>query len=173
MAPTYELIASNTLTTDTASVTFSAIPATYTDLLVKCSVRLSDNGISVASFYVYANGVTTGGLYSNTRIQAEGSSVSSGRVSNSNVGLAVTTTQDGATSNTFGSAEIYLPNYTVSSNKAFSVNNVAENNSSTVNLVGARAVLWRSTNTISSLQFSADSTFMTGSSFFLYGIKNS
>jgi len=172
MAATYTLISSNVLASSAASVTFSAIPATYTDLVLRSSVRLSDVSDVKGSFYIYINGVTTGNLYSNTRIQGEGSSVSSSRTSNSNVALNVTTTQDGATSNTFGSGEVYFPNYTVSSNKAFLVDNVAENNSATANLLGAKAALWRSTNTISSLTLSTDTTFMIGSSFYLYGISN-
>jgi hypothetical protein len=173
MPSTYTLISSNTLSSATASLTFSAIPSTYTDLVLRSSVRLSDTGDVKSSFYIYINGVTTGGLYSNTRIQGEGTSVSSSRSSNSNVALNVATTQDGATANVFGSGEVYFPSYTVSSNKAFSVSDVAENNSATANLVGAKAALWRSTNTISSLLLETDYTFMIGSSFYLYGIKNS
>ena len=172
MPSTYELISANTISTATATITFSAIPSTYTDLVLRCSVRLSGTGGSVDSFYIYPNAVTTGSLYSNTRIQGEGSSVSSSRTSNSNAALNAATTQDGATSNTFGSTEIYFPSYTVAINKPISIADVAENNSASVNLVGAKAALFRSTTAISSLRIDTDSTFMIGSSFYLYGVKN-
>jgi hypothetical protein len=170
MPSSRELISSQTLGTAVASVTLSSIPSTYRDLVLRCSVRLSGTGGSVDSFYIYPNAVTTGSLYSNTRIQGEGTSLTSGRTSNSNAALNAATTQDGATSNTFGSTEIYFPSYTVAINKPISIADVAENNSATVNLVGAKAALFRSTTAISSIRIDTDSTFMIGSSFYLYGL---
>ena len=172
MPSTYTLIKGETLASSAASYTFTAIPSTFTDLVLRCSVRLSDAGSSVDSFYIYPNAVTTGTLYSNTRIQGEGSSATSSRTSNSNAAFNAATTGNGATSNTFGSTEIYFPSYTGAINKPMSIADVAENNSATVNLVGAKAVLFRSTTAISSIRIDTDSTFMIGSSFYLYGVKN-
>jgi hypothetical protein len=172
MPSTYELIKGETLASAVASYTFSAIPSTFTDLVLRCSVRISGTGGSVDAFYIYPNAVTTGTLYSNTRIQGEGTSVTSSRTSNSNAAFNASTTQDGATSNTFGSTEIYFPSYTAAINKPMSISDVAENNSATVNLVGAKAVLFRSTTAISSIRIDTDATFMIGSSFYLYGVKN-
>ena len=57
MANTYTLISSNVLSSSAASVTFSAIPATYTDLVVKTSVRETNNsGVMLCKI----NGTTTG-----------------------------------------------------------------------------------------------------------------
>ena len=49
MPATYTLIASNTLSSAAASVTFSAIPATYTDLVLRYSAR--SDGASVDDYF--------------------------------------------------------------------------------------------------------------------------
>jgi hypothetical protein len=46
MANTYTLIASNTLGASAASVTFSAIPSTYTDLVVRYSAASCDAAVT-------------------------------------------------------------------------------------------------------------------------------
>jgi hypothetical protein len=56
MANTYTLIESQVLGSSAASVTFSAIPATYTDLVLKFSSRNDDTGVTetvYSSFYLY------------------------------------------------------------------------------------------------------------------------
>ena len=79
-----------------------------------------------------------------------------------------------ATSNTFGTFEIYLPSYTASQNKPFSGFGVAETNATNTR-IGAVAGLYRSTTAISSVKLSllTGPNFVAGSSFYLYGIKNS
>ena len=60
-ANTYTLISSNVLGSSAASVTFSSIPATYTDLVLRVSARTDADDTSLITF----NGTTTG--YSKTR----------------------------------------------------------------------------------------------------------
>jgi len=172
MANTYTLIASETLSTSASSVTFSSIPATYTDLVLRCSVRISTTGDTKDAVYINLNNDTTGNLTSNTRMQGEGTAASSARSSGGSYSFNFVTDRDLATSNTFGSAEIYIPNYAGSADKVGSVFDVAETNASTGNWVGAKANLWRSTSAITSIVFSANHNLMSGSSFFLYGIKS-
>jgi hypothetical protein len=123
--------------------------------------------------YILLNNNTTGNLTSNTRVQGEGSTASSGRSSGSSYNFSFVTDRDAATANTYGSSEIYIPNYAGSANKVGGVFDVAETNASTGNWVGARANLWRSTAAITSIVFTADNNFMSGSTFWLYGLKNS
>jgi hypothetical protein len=77
--------------------------------------------------------------------------------------------------NTFGSAEIYIPSYTASQNKPLSTFGVVENNSAAGGdtEIDAWANLYRDTAAISSIAINARATFAAGSSFYLYGIKNS
>lgn len=172
MATTYTLISSNVLTSSAASVTFSSIPATYTDLVLKCSMRSTESGAANAVFVEF-NG--SGGTdYSYTRLVGTGSAASSARLNDySQVVGYLNVVASGATSNIFSNTEFYIPNYSVSQNKPFSGFSVTEDNATDAYAV-ATAALWRNTATISSIKLtsSGGSNFVSGSSFYLYGISN-
>lgn len=174
MANTYTLIASNTLSSSAASVTFSSIPATYTDLVLRISAR-SNEAVVDSSFNVKFNGITTT-TYSRIRLVGNGATASSSLLSNAtSIDTSHNINGSTATSNTFSNVEIYIPSYTVSQNKPVSLFNVLENNTTTA-YINASAALWRNTATISSITLDgipASGQFVSGSSFFLYGIKNS
>ena len=61
------LISSQTLGSSAASVTFSSIPATYTDLVLKVSVR-SDVAATADTLFMQFNSITSG--YSETNLYA-------------------------------------------------------------------------------------------------------
>jgi len=169
MAATYELIASNTLTTTAASVTFSAIPATYTDLVLRVSAR-TDTTTSL--IFLGFNGDTSG-VWSRTSLRGSGSAASSG----SNTSLAEMQLENvnisSYTADTFNNMEVYIPSYTASQNKPISNFGVSETNASAANMA-ASAGLWRITSAVNEVKISGSSAnFVSGSSFFLYGIKNS
>jgi len=171
MPSTYTLISSNVLSSSAASVTFSAIPSTYTDLVLKYSARL-DYSAAVRDLQILINGATTN--YSYTSIRGSGSAASS----NSNNARSYLTYEfgldaDTATANTFASGDIYIPSYTVSQNKPMSGFTSQENNTTAAYTV-ATAALWVNTSAITSVQFNTGGgNFVSGSSFYLYGIKNS
>lgn len=171
MPVTYNLIASNTLTTSAASVTFSAIPNTYTDLVLRYSARNDDTTTILG---VRFNGDTATN-YSTTILRGNGSAASSLSYNTTRTQLFE---QDGIepstmTANTFNNGEIYIPSYLVSQNKPMSTFTVTEDNSSTA-YMSAIANLWRNTAAITSINlYSNGGNLVSGSSFFLYGIKNS
>jgi hypothetical protein len=172
MAPTYELIASNTLGSAAASVTFSAIPATYTDLVVKLSGR-SNNATDYETIKVTFNN-NTSSIYSTTRLilDSTGTITSSRQTGRANFNDPYNNGTS-STANTFSNVEFYIPFYTASQNKPVSVYGVAENNTldSGIRVI---ANLFSSTAAISSIEIGTFSgSFVAGSSFFLYGIKNS
>jgi hypothetical protein len=82
MTTTYEPIATTTLSAGTASVTFSAIPATYTDLVLVFNGTSASNQAMELRF----NGDTATN-YSATRILGDGASATSDRTSTSDVML--------------------------------------------------------------------------------------
>ena len=171
---TYTLISSNVLTTATASVTFSSIPATYTDLVVRWSAR-SAQANATTRININLNGVS-GTSYSFTKLQATGTSASSANISGFDKWWGEYVSANNATSNTFGSGELYLPNYLSTVNKPASFFSVAENNT-TANgdwYVSALASLATITSAITSVALTLNTAdnFMTGSSFYLYGISN-
>jgi hypothetical protein len=170
MPSTYTLISSNVLGSSAASVTFSAIPSTYTDLVVRFSAR----GSVAAEQLTLAIRVNsdTGTNYSYTLLYGTGSAA--GSLNNPNndyvAGLGNGNT---STSSTFSNGELYIPSYTASQNKPMSVSQVYENNATSARIHG-EAGLWRSTSAITAISFTATSgTISADSSFYLYGIKNS
>lgn len=171
MANTYTLINSTSLSTTAASVTFSAIPATYEDLVLQVSAR-NDQATVEANFNLRVNGLATS-EYSNTYIRGNGSTASSSR--SSGVGLLNYLRQNGSssTSNTFASLEIYFPKYTSSEKKPVSTLSIVEDNA-TAGYIIANAGLIDLTSAITSIVLSnaAASVFQSGSTFWLYGIKN-
>jgi hypothetical protein len=173
MPSTYTLISSNVLGSSAASVTFSAIPSTYTDLVLRVSAR-TNKASTTTDLTVRVNG-NTSAIYSRVRLRGSGSAASSNLDTNqtqiqNDQGL------DGnnAASNTFSSNEIYIPNYLSSANKPASIFSIQEDNLSTA-YITALACLIRDTNPITSILLYAESgvDFVSGSSFYLYGIKNS
>lgn len=169
MANTYTLIASNVLSSSAASVTFSSIPNTFTDLVVKISARSDSGGLNDASYFRLN---ATSANYSERNLVGTGSSALSGSGLSTYGGFEFKGTNGGtSTTNTFGNGELYIPNYTVSSNKQMSYFGVNETNATNIDLA-VGAVLWRDTNVISSIVFTTRSfsNFVSGSSFFLYGI---
>ena len=170
MANTYTLISSNVLSASAASVTFSAIPSTYTDLVIRCSAR----GDSTATvFRLYFNGDSGTTSYSLTSIRGDGTTATSGAAVSASTALVGALDLSTYTANTFSSTEIYIPSYTVSQNKQFSSFTVNENNATTALIYGL-ANLFSDTTAISSITIiNQSANFVSGSSFYLYGIKNS
>lgn len=165
------LIASNTLSSSATSVTFSSIPATYTDLVLRITSRET---AALGYIQLRFNGLSTT-LYSRTFLTGDGSAAASSNSSGADGILAIYDEDSGYTASTFNSMEIYIPSYTASQNKPLSIYGVSETNAATAKMA-ATAALWRSTAAISSISLSkvsATYNFVSGSSFFLYGIKNS
>jgi len=159
MAATYTPIASITLGTATATVTFSSIPQTYTDLILVGSL----NTTASLDYSFRLNSDTTA-IYSTTRLTGNGSAASSARLSNYTLGYI--NALSGATGQ--HSFIINLMNYTNTTTYKSAL--VRYDNSATETMV--RAHLYRSTSAISTISIQTDSsTFVTGSTFNLYGIQ--
>jgi hypothetical protein len=170
MPNTYDLIASNTVGSGGGtSVTFSSIPSTYTDLVVKYSIRFTDAGTSNSGLF-RLNGSTTN--YSRKLI--EGAGGTPGTPSSYGGTASGWSTTDlnaaGSTANTFGSGELYISSYTSSNYKSATMDAVMENNASTAYST-LNAFLWSDTSVITSIACTGN--FAQYSTFYLYGIKNS
>jgi hypothetical protein len=165
MATTYEIISKSVLSSNQSSVSLTAIPNTYTDLLVKITSRTAATDVR-DSITIKPNNSTSSLSY--RYIRADGSGLSSNTLPRVDINAA------NATSNTFASTEIYIPNYALSNNKSFSIDTVSENNA-TEAWSGLHAWLWSDSSAITSLVFVtlSGTDFVSGSSFYLYGIKNS
>jgi hypothetical protein len=169
MANTYTLISSNTLTSSAASVTFSAIPATYTDLVLRVSGR-TDQSTTGSGLRLTFNGTNTA---SNRQLQGSGTAAASASATGGSLQVAGNTNGATSTANIFSSQEIYIPNYTSSTVKPFSTFSVQENNI-TQAFIDIFANLQNETQTITSIvaTIASGNNFVSGSSFYLYGISN-
>lgn len=159
MAVTYDKIATTTLGSATATVTFSSISSAYTDLVVIFVGKLS---AAATCFLRYNN--DSGSNYSQTDMIGDGTSALTQRRSNVS-GFRLY--DIGASSNPIN-------------NLIFSVNNYSNTTTYKTTLlrgsdsggeVGAGVSLWRNTSAINRLDFVTGSgTWSAGSTFTLYGI---
>jgi hypothetical protein len=159
MTQTYEPIATTTLSAGTASVTFSAIPATYTDLVLV----FNGTAASTEAMELRFNSDTATN-YSATRVLGESASAISNRTSTSDVMLVgnLYTTQ---TVNI-----IQVMNYANAT--TFKTVLCRSNNAATQ--ISVRVGLWRKTPeaiTTILVRPGGAVNFSTGGVFTLYGIK--
>lgn len=169
---TYTLISSNVLASSAASITFSSIPATYTDLEIRISSR-SNNAAATQNVNMTLNGLGTS-VYSYTLILGTGSAASSGKATSTTDLNPTDNPAATATASTFGNASIYIPSYTVAKNKQMGSFGVNENNVTAARML-ATAMLFSSTAAITSITLSSSggsTSFVADSSFYLYGISN-
>lgn len=165
MAFTYSKLAEVTVGSGGASsITFSNIPQNYTDLVVKYSIRCNRASPNYGDMSVRFNGTTTN--YTQRNVLGDGSSPSS------STALYVGIDSAFATVNTFSNIELYLPNYSGSANKSFSMDTVTENNATEVRTV-LSAGLWSNVaaiNSINILEINGNS-FVQYSTATLYGVR--
>ena len=165
MATTYEAIATVEVGSGgAASIDFTSIPQTYTDLQLLVCARDNDGGITSGCGITF-NGTAWSG---NIELYRSGSTVGSGTTSGETIASG-----NGTTANTFGNATVYIPNYTGSNSKAISADGVSENNA-TSTLMQLLAGNSGVTAAITSLSITPGGTlFLQYSTATLYGIKNS
>jgi hypothetical protein len=171
MANTLELIASSTVGAGgTTSITFSSIPATYTDLVVKCSLRGSQSAV-----YTDVDISFTGATYSGGKVLYAINGTTVGSYGPGSNGFFAEATGATATASTFSNSEFYVPNYTSSINKLVSGDAVGENNASAaIAILGAG--LYTSSGAITALTLTygtgSQGNFVQYSTAYLYGVKN-
>lgn len=161
MAATYEPISTQTLASAVATVTFSSIPATYTDLVLVASATNATAGVD--SFEIQFNGDTATN-YSYTLLSGNGATATSSRGSSSAFiisGLSISGEQYVNIAHIFNYAN------TTTYKTVLSRGNV------TSSLVRGNVGIWRSTSAITSFLLKNDGgqNFAIGSMFTLYGIK--
>jgi hypothetical protein len=165
------LISSQTLGSAAASVTFSSIPATYTDLVLKASIRGADS-VNQRPLQMEFN-ANSSLIYSVTSLEGDGSTAYSSQSSGTDSTRETTVNANSSTANTFSSMEVYIPSYTVSQNKPFSFFTAMETNATTA-YMNVTADLFRSTAAISQILIRLGAgNIIAGSSFYLYGLRSS
>ena len=168
MANTYTLISSVTVGSGgSATVEFTSIPQTYTDLVIFSSAR-TNRTLGLDVIKIVFNGIAT----DYTRLILTGDGITPSSFTSTTAGASLTT-DDVSTVNTFGNSFCYITNYTSSNYKSFSVDGSAENNGTAAHLV-LYANLWSNTANITNFELSPfiGTIFKEYSTFYLYGISN-
>jgi hypothetical protein len=157
MAITYEPIATTTLGSAAASITFSTISGAYTDLVLIAS------GISTGDFSTSLQfNSDTGNNYSATLFYGTGSSALASNNTNTSAGYAGRVGSN-------GSASIHhIMNYSNATTYKTAISR--GNNADSITMLNVCS--WRSTDAITTVKLQCDgANFDTGSTFTLYGIK--
>ena len=164
MPTTYEPIATQTLGTASATVTFNSIPQTYTEIVLVGSYTATATLDTRLTF-----NSDTGTNYSATRLMGDGTSATSNRSSNrafidlNYVGGVGTTAPTVST--------LHIMNY---SNTTTYKSTLLRANEMSGTYQGTELIagIWRSTSAITTITITTStSTYAAGSSFILYGVK--
>ena len=167
MANTFIKIASTTVGSGGAStINFTSIPQTYTDLMIQISARNdeADNGTSLR---VYFNGDTAN---INVReLRAIGTTRASYSITYAQAGYVAA---DQTESSVFGTANVYIPNYTSNNYKSSSAEIVLPSNVEFYTVLSAR--LWLSTSAVNQITLGSGSgNWVQHTTATLYGINKS
>lgn len=177
MANTYTKIFATTVGSGgAASIDFQNIPDTFDDLLILGSFRSTGTeevNPPMGRLEMIINNTTTGNLYTVRLFYGTGTAVgTAGGVSANRNFYSGSASSSNSTANTFSNVSYYLPNYTSSTNKNFTINSVSENNGSGVDnsmtsgIWGSSAVINRIT-----LKMYSGTSLAQHSTAKIYGIK--
>ena len=163
MTATYDCIATTTLGSDQASVTFSSISGSYTDIILVTNEKQSDARSSAIRF-----NSDTGSNYSQTGLYGTGSTAGGFRTTSTNLiyyGYYAYST----TSNFNFNSIVHIMNYSNTTTYKTVVSRANNADNGVDEIVG----LWRNTAAITSFVLTMQnlSNFKSGSTFTLYGIK--
>lgn len=146
-----------------ASISFSSIPQTFTDLAVMLSTRSASTGNQIIPSVNGSTATSTRNLFGDG-----GSALGTTAVTWMGFGAS-----SSDTASVFGNGFFYFPNYALTQAKFASSHSCNENSGATAYLTIV-AAYWSSTTAISTLSFATNAgNFVQYSSASLYGIKSS
>ncbi len=166
MPKTYEPISTQTLGSDTATVTFSTIPQTYTDLILVCMTR-STRAANLSDTMRVRFNSDTGSNYSTTVLQGSVDGAESTRFTNATF-CYLNMPAVSATTEPIGFSIWNIMNYS----NATTYKTTLQKAANLGNQVDLDCSLWRNTAAITTIDISAaNGNLLSGSRFTLYGIK--
>lgn len=164
---TMTLIETKTLVSTQAAIEFVSIPQDGTDLMLLCSLRDNSGATGYSEAFVKFN--SSGSGYTMRQLYGDGSAAYS--FTHTDFMRIWATGAGNPSANTFSSNHIYIPNYTLSSNKSVSTESVTEGNS-TAQAQFIAAGLWANSAAITSIEIDAAgaNSFIAGTTVSLYKI---
>jgi len=161
MPATYDRIATTTLSTTTATVSFTSISGSYTDLILISSAKSAGTSETIMMRF----NSDSGSNYSFTYLYGNGTSALSGRASNTSFAVGGSATATDAAVNL-----VHIMNYSNSTTYKTVLDRRGQASLYTFTDVS----LWRNTAAITSISVEPENgqSFASGSTFTLYGIKS-
>jgi len=165
----FESIATATANGSSGTITFSSIPSTYTHLQVRFNARITGAGANRYAYFLQWSGSST---YPYHYLLGNGSAASaSGATGNSEVYIDEGMPAETATASCYGVNIIDIHDYaSTTKNKTVRLLGGYDTNSSN-GKVYMYSGMRLSTTAISSLTIATNATWVSGSTFALYGIK--
>ncbi len=165
MPSTYTPLATSTLGSDSADVTFSSISGSYTDLIVVANLGASTTDSAVTLRF----NSDSGSNYSFTNIYGNGTSAASVRSSATSAYVAWYVCPIAAIEH---NVVAHIMNY--SNTTTFKTVISRANRASANSFPGTESIvsLWRSTSAITSIRIAGGGNLKSGSTFTLYGIAS-
>lgn len=173
MTTTYTYINKVQLASPASSITFSSIPATFKDLVIRFNAR-SDAAFSNQQLQHRFNGDSASNYWWMLARGTGGDASTNFGPSNTANGYGGLYIADSQTANFFATGEFYICDYTIASGKITSYYQTVSSNDNNPSYMNYTANIYSASAPISSIQlFTPGQNFMARSTFYLYGISNS
>jgi hypothetical protein len=166
-------IATQTLASSAASITFSSIPQNFTHLQLRAFQRNTNSGSNEAFSTIAFNGDGSSTHYSSQTVFGNGSSVTSFSSISAPNAFGPEAPNDGTTANVYAAGIVDIFDYTNTvTNKTFKTLTGFDSNG--FGFVFLHSGCWLQTSAITSITIvSAGTAFKAGSNYQLYGITTS
>lgn len=171
--PTYTYINKYTTSTGDTSVTFNSVPQTYSDLLIRMSVRDNANA-AVHNIALKFNNNSSS--YNGTFFYSEGSTAGAGATGRNDFAQGSYAMANTSRADSFSIIDAYVFDYTNSSRyKCITYDNALANNSLTSGGMNYWHSIWSNNAAITTVTITEidGAAFIANSTFYLYGISNS
>jgi hypothetical protein len=169
IASTHELISFYTVPSNTADVTLSSIPQTYTDLYMVVVGKSSYTNDSGNGFRIQCNGVSSAGAYSWIDMRAQ-TTTPDGNENASDTYMQfiyLPSSGGGTPADYWGCAVVEFSAYTQTTN----FKSATARSFSSLTGTGLSQGVYRQTTAISSIRWFGDGNILANSTIALYGIK--
>jgi len=168
----YDSIATTTLGSTTASITFSSIPQTYTHLQIRGISRCNRAVSFASSLQVQFNGDTGSNYWQYHYVYGDGASTGTGAGSLTTQALVGGSLGSSSTANTFATQVIDILDYR-NTNKYKVIRSLDGNDTNGAGGIYLNSANWNSTSAITSLTIypTVSFSFLQYSSYALYGVK--
>ena len=168
----YDSIATTTLSSTTATITFSSIPATYKHLQLRCFAKNNTVGAGDTAYQIAFNSDTTYTNYRTHYLQGEGSTVYAGDAQVAGLYAVIGVAPRAGSTSIFGAGVTDILDY-ANTNKNTTTRSLDGDDFNGSGSINFRSALWINTAAVNQIDITlyGGASFTQYSSFALYGIR--